>query len=412
MAREQKNKNDFAFREQLSSMARERMGVSEIGEMISLVVENGALSFGAGEPSADMFPKDQFRKAMDRAFCDSDIWGYHHDEFGLIDLREWIVDRMRTDDMLPAWAGAGNIILTNGGGEAMSLVAEALIDPGSLVLVESPTYTESLLTFRKQGAACVPAPSDDDGIIPGELARIASSRNARFLYTIPNFQNPSGRTTPLDRRVKILEILRDNDIALVEDDPYHYLSYDGLPPTSYIKLAGNDKRVVHCNSFSKIIAPGIRTGWAVIPDALVEIFRTLRVSSGLGRPLAVQKGIRYYLDDTDFDGRIKELCLEYGKRRKVMLDSVGKYLTPLGVRTNKPAGGFFIWADTPAGISAKDFAFYAVKEHKIGIIPGTAFYPAGDHAGDGSFRLSYAKVSTELIEDGMKRLAEAFRSYK
>jgi 2-aminoadipate transaminase len=392
-------------------MARERMGTSEIGEMISLVVENGALSFGAGEPSADMFPKDMIREAMDRAFRDSDIWGYHHDEFGLMELREWIIDRMARDGILPEWAKPENVMITNGGGEAMSLVTEALVDPGAIVLTESPTYTESLLTFRKQGAVCVLIPSDDDGIIPDELARVASSRRARFMYSIPNFQNPSGRTTPLDRRMKILKILRDNDIALVEDDPYHYLSYDETPPTSYIKLAGGDKRVIHCNSFSKIIAPGLRVGWAVIPDALIEIFRTLRISSGLGKPLAIQKGILNYLSTADFDGRIGELRREYSKRRDAMLASVEKRLTPLGISSNRPSGGFFIWAGTPRGVSAKKFAHYAVKEEKIGIIPGTAFYPSGTNAGDGSFRLSYAKVSTDIIDEAMQRLARAFQSY-
>ncbi|MDR3280462.1 MAG: PLP-dependent aminotransferase family protein [Synergistaceae bacterium] len=412
MSEMRKKQADFAFREQVSTMARERMGISEIGEMISLVLENGALSFGAGEPSADMFPKEQIRDAMTKAFGDSDVWGYHHDEFGLMELREWIAGRMSADDMLPAWADAANIIITNGGGEAMSLVTEALVDPGALVLVESPTYTESLLTFRKQGAVCVSIASDDDGIIPDELARVVSSRKARFLYTIPNFQNPSGRTTPLDRRLKILEILRDSDVALVEDDPYHYLSYDGCPLTSYIKLAGDDKRVIHCSSFSKIIAPGLRAGWAVIPDALIDIFCTLRISSGLGRPLAIQKGIWHYLSEVDFAGRVEALRAEYRGRRGVMLDSIEKHLTPLGIKTNRPAGGFFIWGNMPAGMSARKFAHYAVKEEKIGIIPGTAFYPSGEEAsGDGSFRMSYAKVSSDSIDEGMTRLARAFRVF-
>ena len=402
----------FAFREQLSCMARERMGVTEIGEMIALVVQNGAMSFGAGEPSADMFPKDGIRDAMDRAFREcSDIWGYHHDEFGLMELREWIARRMAEDGMSPSWVKPENIIITNGGGEAMSLVTEALVDPGSLVLVESPTYTESLLTFRKQGAVCVPVASDESGIIHEELARVVSSCRARLLYTIPNFQNPSGRTTPLGRRIKILEILRDNDIALVEDDPYHYLSYDGEPPATYLKLAGDDMRVVHCNSFSKIIAPGLRCGWAVIPNALTDIFGTLRVSSGLGRPLAIQRGILNYLEKEDFRARIEFLRGEYRARRGVMLGSIEKFLAPLGVKTNRPGGGFFIWADMLHGMSARQFAHYAVTEKKIGVIPGTAFYPSGEDKGDGSFRLSYAKVPAELIDEGMSRLADAFRSF-
>jgi 2-aminoadipate transaminase len=393
-------------------MARERLGVSEIGEMISLVARNGAISFGAGEPSADMFPKDEISSAMERTFRDrGDVWGYHHDDFGLMELREWITGRMDEDGMLPGWVRPDNVIVTNGGGEAVSLVAEALVDPGSRVLVESPTYTESLLTFRKQGAVCVPVPSDGDGIIPEALDRAVSSQSARFLYTIPNFQNPSGRTTPPDRRVKILEILSRHGAALVEDDPYHYLSYDGEPPASYIKLAGDDRRVIHCNSFSKVIAPGLRCGWAVIPDSLIGVITALRVSAGLGRPLAIQVGVLNYLEGIDFGERINYLRGEYRKRRSVMLESIGRRLTPLGVATNKPGGGFFIWADAAPGIDAREFARYAVTEKKIGVIPGSAFYPRGEGLGNNSFRLSYAKVPTDTIDEGMRRLADAFASF-
>lgn len=401
----------FTFKEQLSAMARERLGKTEIGEMIALVAENDAISFGAGEPSADMFPKELVREAVLRAFEEPDVWGYYHDDFGDEGLRAWIADRMAVDGMSPPWVSAEDILLTNGGGEAISLVSEALIDAGSLILTESPTYTESLLTFRKQGAVCVSVPSDGDGIIPEELAGLAASRRARFLYTIPNFQNPSGRTTPLERRLKILEILRAADIAIVEDDPYHYLSYDGEPPMSYLALAGDDRRVIHCNSFSKIIAPGLRTGWAVIPPSLSSVFSALRVSAGLGRPAVVQKGILNFLSGIDFRAYIGEIRGKYRKRRGVMLDMIEKYLTPLGIRTNVPKGGFFIWAESPRRIDTREFARGAVEREKIGIIPGCAFFPEGDRAGDRSFRLSYAKVPEDLMEEGMRRLAKAWNSF-
>jgi len=402
----------FAFREQLSTMARERVGLSEIGEIVSLAAKYRALSFGAGEPSADMFPKDDIREAMARAFRENDdIWGYHPDEFGLMELREWIASRMRQDGMAPDWMRPENVIITNGGGEAMNLIAEALVDPGSMVLVESPTYTESLLTFRKQGAVCLPVPSDDDGLIPEELARVASSRRARFLYTIPNFQNPSGRTTPLDRRVKILEILRDHGMALVEDDPYHYLSYDGEPPASYLKLAGDDKRVIHCNSFSKTITPGLRCGWAVIPPAMSEAISCLRICAGLGRPLVIQRGIINYLGGMDFSKRVSVLRDEYRKRRGAMLEAAARYLAPLGIKTNRPGGGFFIWAEAMPGVNTREFAHFAVREEHIAIIPGTAFYLKGEKDGFSSFRLSYSKVPTDSVDEGMKRLARAFQTF-
>jgi 2-aminoadipate transaminase len=399
----------------LSGASRERLGKSGIVEMISLIEKHGAVSFGAGEPSSDLFPAAEIAKAVADAFGDADVWGYYHDDYGDEGLRDWIASRMKADGIAPDWVDARNIMMTNGGGEAVSLVTAAFADPGSVILVESPTYTESLLTFRAAGAFCLPVPSDGLGIIPGKLADIVSSVPARFLYTIPNYQNPSGRTMPGERRAEVLEILRRAGIGLVEDDPYHYLGYDGEPPASFLKLADGDARVVYCGSFSKTIAPGLRVGWVVTPPYLADIFGSLRVSSGLGRPLVLQRGIARYLEKADFGGRISFLRAEYGKRRDCMASMCEKYLAPLGIRTNRPGGGFFVWGEVSPPALRKDFssgrfARWAVTNEKIGIIPGSAFYPS--EGGEDAFRMSYAKTGAGDIEDGVKRLARAFEKYR
>jgi 2-aminoadipate transaminase len=398
----------------LSVASRERLGKSGIVEMISLIEKHGAISFGAGEPSSDLFPRAEIAEAIAGALGDADVWGYYHDDYGDEGLRDWIASRMKADGIAPDWVDARNILMTNGGGEAMSLVTAAFVDPGSVVLVESPTYTESLLTFRAAGAFCLPVPSDDGGIIPEKLAGIVSSVPARFLYSIPNYQNPSGRTIPQERRAAVLEILRKAGIGLVEDDPYHYLGYDGEPPTSFLKLADKDARVIHCSSFSKTIAPGLRVGWAVIPPYLSDIFGAFRVSSGLGRPLAVQRGILRYLESIDFGERISFLRAEYRKRRDEMARACAMHLSPAGIRTNRPGGGFFVWGEVFPPERRKDFssgrfARWAVTNEKIGIIPGTAFYPS--EGGEGAFRMSYSKTRAGDIESGVKRLARAFEKY-
>ncbi|MDR1137107.1 MAG: PLP-dependent aminotransferase family protein, partial [Synergistaceae bacterium] len=364
----------------LSETSRKRLEKSGIGEMISLIEKYGAISFGAGEPSSEMFPRPAVAEAIAEAFGDIGVWGYYHDDYGDEGLRDWIASRMKADEVAPDWVGGRDILVTNGGGEAISLVTAAFVDPGSAVLVESPTYTESLLTFRAAGALCVPVPSDDFGIIPEALASIASSSSARFLYTIPNYQNPSGRTIPRERRAAILEIARKAGMGIVEDDPYHYLGYDREPPESFLRLADKDVRVIHCNSFSKTIAPGLRVGWAVIPPYLSDIFSALRVSSGLGRPLAIQRGILRYLESVDFGDRISWLRAKYRKRRDCMTLMCERYLAPLGVKTNFPDGGFFIWGEVSpsmcrSGFSSGRFARWAVMHEKIGVIPGPAFYP-------------------------------------
>jgi|ADurb_Gel_03_Slu_FD_contig_41_1053081_length_2602_multi_4_in_0_out_0_2 2-aminoadipate transaminase len=403
---------EFVFRDQLSVMAKERLEPSEIGEMIKLTIENDAISFTAGEPSPDIYPLDELKESFKDVFNETSLLAYYKDDFGLIELREWIADRMAVDGIAPEWVSKDNILLTNGAGEAIQLVSEALIDPGSIVLVESPTYTESLLTFRKQGAQCISVPSDDNGIVPEALEDVLSKRRVRFLYTIPNFQNPSGRTSPQERREEILRIVENYNVPILEDDPYHYLSYDRVPPDSYLKLAGEDKRVIHTNSFSKTVAPGMRCGWAVIPSSLIKQMNALRVSAGLTRAAIVQKGLVNYLKSIDFNERVNFLCDTYRVRRNGMMKAIADHLDPLGIKTNYPSGGFFVWAEVPFIDDVKSFARFAVVEKKIGIIPGSAFFTQDEaHKGNNSFRISFAKVSPEVAQDGMLRLADAFDNY-
>ncbi|NLT47662.1 MAG: PLP-dependent aminotransferase family protein [Clostridiales bacterium] len=393
-------------------MAKERLEPSEIGEMIKLTIENDAISFTAGEPSPDIYPLDELKESFKDVFNETSLLAYYKDDFGLIELREWIADRMAVDGIAPEWVSKDNILLTNGAGEAIQLVSEALIDPGSIVLVESPTYTESLLTFRKQGAQCISVPSDDNGIVPEALEDVLSKRRVRFLYTIPNFQNPSGRTSPQERREEILRIVENYNVPILEDDPYHYLSYDRVPPDSYLKLAGEDKRVIHTNSFSKTVAPGMRCGWAVIPSSLIKQMNALRVSAGLTRAAIVQKGLVNYLKSIDFNERVNFLCDTYRVRRNGMMKAIADHLDPLGIKTNYPSGGFFVWAEVPFIDDVKSFARFAVVEKKIGIIPGSAFFTQDEaHKGNNSFRISFAKVSPEVAQDGMLRLADAFDNY-
>lgn len=405
--------HDFDFRYQLSTMAKERLDPTEIGIMIKLAIKHNAISLTAGEPSADLYPTDELKSAFATMFDDLSLLGYAKEDYGLRELRDWITNRMRADGMIPDWVTSDNILLTNGAGEAIELVAETLIDPGCTVLVEAPTFTETLLTFRKQGANCVGVPSDDDGIIPEEFEKILKTRSVRFLYTIPNFQNPSGRTSPLERREAILDIARKYDIPIFEDDPYHYLSYDGEPPATYIKLAGDDRRVLHSNSFSKLVAPGVRCGWLVVPDAIIPHLNAFRVSAGLTRPAILQKGLHAYLSSTDFGKRVESLRAAYRERRDGMMRAIEKHLAPLGVRTNFPKGGFFIWGEADFIDDMASFARFAVEQKKVGIIPGCAFYTIDEAKNDRhSFRLSFAKVAPETADEGLRRLAEAFKEYR
>lgn len=401
----------YDFASALSAMARERLETSAIGEMIKLVTQHDALSFAAGEPSTELLPIDLFKKSFTGVFDDPAQLGYYWSDLGHIALRDWIVKWMKRDGLVPDWVSSDNIMMTCGSQEGISLAAEALIDPGSYVLVENPTYMETLLTFRKQGAVCIGVPIDEQGIIPEELEGILRKKTVRFLYSIPNFQNPSGYTATIERRRQILEILRKYNIPLVEDDPYHYLSYDGSPPPSYIKLADDDKRVVYLGSFSKILAPGIRCGWMIVPDSLMQKVISLRVNACLSLPILVQQGLFNMVIGLDMKKYTSNLSSLYRIRRDGILKALDTHLRDLGLLYNKPKGGFFIWGKLKVIDDMMDFARYSIVHEKVGFIPGSVFYVAGVED-TSSIRFSFAKVDEAEANEGAKRLAKAIRSYR
>jgi 2-aminoadipate transaminase len=401
----------YNFERALSSMARERLEVSEIGEMIRLVKKHGAISFTAGEPSADLLPAHQLKEAFADVFDDPSLLGYAGSVLGYPGLREWICGWMRSDGLLPDWAEAHDIMITCGSQEGISLAGEALIDPGAYVLVESPTYMEALLSFRKQGAVCVGVPTDDKGIVVESLEAILKSKNIRFLYTIPNFQNPSGNTASAERRAEVLDVLRRYDVPMLEDDPYHHLSYDGHTPPTYIELSGDDARVVYLGSFSKIVAPGIRCGWMIAPPSLMTRISSLRVNACLDLPSVTQRGLLNYLSRLDVKGHIEALNSVYRRRRDALLSALDRHLSGMGFRHNRPGGGFFIWGSVEDIADMTDFARYAVANEKVGVIPGSVFFAPGaeDNA---SIRLSFAKNDEALSEEGCIRLARAVKNYR
>ncbi|MDR1580831.1 MAG: PLP-dependent aminotransferase family protein [Synergistaceae bacterium] len=401
----------YNFERALSSMARERLEISEIGEMIRLVKHHGAISFTAGEPSADLMPALQLKEAFGDVFDDPSLLGYAGSVLGYPDLREWIRDWMRDDGLLPDWVVASDIMITCGSQEGLSLAGEALIDPGSYVLVESPTYMEALLSFRKQGAVCVGVPTDEHGIVVEPLETVLKSKNIRFLYSIPNFQNPSGYTASAERRIEVLDVLRKYDVPILEDDPYHHLSYDGETPPTYIKLSGGDARVVYLGSFSKIVAPGIRCGWMIAPASLMTRISSLRVNACLDLPSVLQRGLLNYLSRIDVKAHIEGLNSVYRRRRDALLSALDRHMGGMGFTHNRPGGGFFVWGNVDGIADMTDFARYAVASEKVGVIPGSVFFAPGA-ADQTSIRLSFAKNDEAQSEEGCIRLARAVKNYR
>ena len=267
----------------LSARAR-RLYDSDIQDMIELVHQNQALSFTAGEPSEDLLPLEKLRSSFAAAFDGGpEMLTYYHDSDGHEELRRWIASWMRKDGLIPSCLDWRQLMLTTGSHEGINITVEGLVDPGDAVAVEAPSYAEALLTFSKEGAVFFGLDMDSQGPLPKKLEILARGHHIKLLYTIPNYQNPSGTVTSPERRKEILDLAKKYDFLILEDDPYRHLYYDAPPPGSYLALPENDGRVIYLGSFSKLIAPGIRCGWMIASPELYEKFHQLRVTNDLNR---------------------------------------------------------------------------------------------------------------------------------
>ncbi len=251
---------------------------------------------------------------------------------------------------------------------------------------------------------------DDDGIFPDSFEEVARKHKPSILYTIPNFQNPSGAVTAVERRKAILEIARKYDIVILEDDPYRYVSFMEEVPKSYISLSGDDQRVIYLGSFSKLICPGIRCGWMVLPQEIVRKMTQLRHTLEISLPASLQhvvSGFCHQMDKAAYFGSLQKV---YRNRRDALVENLEKTMVPRGLAMNSPRGGYFLWASLPGIDNMRAFAEYAIKNHGISVTPGYIFFTEPGR-GEDTLRFSYAKISPEMAVEGSKRLAAAFDAY-
>jgi 2-aminoadipate transaminase len=396
----------------LGKRVTERIKPSAITEMMILVKKHKAISLTAGEPSSEMYPVDLLRETIERALKDPGILSYYPLSTGITELREWIAEWMKEDGLLPQSYGGENVIMTNGSQDGLNLVSEAFIEPGDVVLTESPTYPEALLAFGKEGARFVSVPVDRDGPIIEEMERVLSQNKVKLFYTIVNFQNPSGCVTTEERKKRILELASRYGFLIIEDDPYRYLRYEGEHEGSYIGLAQEEDRVIYLGSFSKIIAPGIRCGYMVLPSKIVGPMGELILATKLSLPAFLQKATWELLRNIDMKAHLAKLADTYRTRRDALHRFLQEKTVPHDMTYDLPKGGFFIWARVPWLKDSFDFAKYAVLEEKVGVVPGAAFYPDVLTADRSTLRLSFAKVPPETAEEAGERLGRALEKYR
>lgn len=317
-------------------------------------------------------------------------------------LREQICDVMALEGVV---ANPDDVVITVGSQQALDLITRIFVDPGDVVLAEAPSYVGALGTFKSYQASVAHVAMDEHGIQPDALrtaARAAAEggRPAKFLYTIPNFNNPSGICQTLERREQVLEAAREADILLVEDNPYGLLSLDAEPVRAIRSLDG--ERVLYLGSFSKTFAPGFRVGWVLAPHAVREKLVLAQESATLCPPVFSQFAVSAYLEHHDWKGQLRTFRGMYRERRDAMLEALAEHM-PAGATWTRPSGGFFVWLTLPPGLDSQAMLPRAVSA-RVAYTPGTAFY--SDGLGSRNIRLSFCFPTPERIREGIRRLAD------
>jgi 2-aminoadipate transaminase len=294
------------------------------------------------------------------------------------------------------------ILVTSGSLQGFVFLAERLVKPGTRVLVEATTYDRPLKILTRLGAEIVGVPMDENGLVPDELPE----GEFAFLYTIPTFQNPSGRTMSEDRRRRLADLARERGLLVLEDDPYGLVRYEGEPLPSVFELAAGD-RVAYCSSFSKTVAPGLRVGWFVLPAPLATELEALATSTYISPPYLTQATVLEFLRRDAFAPNLERVNGLLRERRDAMLEALDREM-PEDATWTRPEGGYFVWLDLPSGPPAAELLAQA-EEAGVTFIKGSDFY-AGGRGGEHSLRLAFSFVSPEEISDGVAVLGSLVRA--
>jgi 2-aminoadipate transaminase len=387
------------FADRMSQVPR-----SFIREILKVSLDPEIISFAGGLPNKEYFPVREIQRAAERVFTSrgADVLQYSNSE-GSMELRQHIAERYLRRHGFSIAPEA--ILITNGSQQGLDLLGKVVLNDGDGVLIEEPGYLgaiQSLSIFRPRFH---PVTVDEQGMDVAMLAEISRNVSAKFLYTVPNFQNPAGLTYTDEVRRQIAQIAEKDGFLIVEDDPYGELRFSGVAQKSFYHYL--PERTVLLGTFSKTIAPGFRIGWIVAPEPIREKLLIAKQAADLHTSSVCQEIIRQYLDDNDLDSHLQAIIAAYGLQCRTMVACVRKYLPP-AVKIIVPDGGMFLWGKLPAGLNSMALFDHAVRE-KVVFVPGDPFYTT--MVNTPTFRLNFSCAKPEVIEIGMQRLARAFASF-
>jgi 2-aminoadipate transaminase len=359
----------------------QRMGSSAIRELLKLTEQPDIISFGGGLPAPDVFPVDEFNEACDRVLRNHGAMALQYSTTeGYFPLREMIA---RHSARYGIKITPENVLITSGSQQALDLLGKIFIDPGDRILVESPTYLAAIQAWNAYGAEFISVPMDSDGMNTDQLEE-ALRAGPKFIYVLPNFQNPTGVTLSLDRRRKLLEMADQYGVPIVEDDPYGQLRYEGDHLPSIVVLDSHYRddttpcyrgNVIYLSTFSKTLAPGIRLGWVVAPPEVISKLVQAKQGADLHTATFNQLVAFEVARGGFLDRHIHTIRDVYGKRRDLMMAAMEREF-PSEVSWTHPEGGLFLWGTLPTYMDAKDL-LKTCLERKVAFVPGESFHPTG-----------------------------------
>lgn len=386
------------------SKRMDNMKASEIRELLKLTQKPEIISFAGGLPAPELFPVEAMKETLAKVM---DEYGKVALQYGptegLESLREKILERMakiKVENL-----SIKNILITSGSQQGLDFAAKAFINPGDVILCESPTYLGAINAFKAYEPKFVEIETDDDGMIIEDLERaLKENKNVKFIYVIPDFQNPSGRTMSIERRKGLIELANKYDVAVVEDNPYGELRFEGeiLPAIKHYDTEG---RVIFLGTFSKIFAPGFRIGWIAADEKILSKFVLIKQSADLQSATINQIAVAKFLEDYDIEAHIEKIKEVYKRRKELMLNTIEKEF-PKEIKVTNPDGGLFTWAVLPEHLNARELSIKALEKN-VAYVPGGSFFPNGGH--ENTLRINYSNMEDERIVEGVKRLGEVFR---
>ncbi len=386
-------------------MYAERVGglkSSAIREILKITSRPEVISFAGGLPAPELFPLKELEAASRRVFS---RYGHLALQYsiteGFIPLRNKIVESLsEARERLET----GNILITQGSQQGLDLLSKLYVDKGTVIFTENPSYLGALQSFCIFEANVVPIASDRDGIEIDALLKALACRRPSLIYLMPSFQNPTGASLSMERRRSLIEVVKEHDLIVIEDDPYGELIFEGERLPSLFELGGM-RNFVHLSSFSKTIAPGLRVAYIAADEETIRRLTLIKQGTDLQTNTLGQFLVDEYLESSDYRKHIETLRRTYKDRRDHMLSAMKKYF-PKSIKWNCPRGGMFLWAELPDGWDTREI-LHRCLDYQVAFVPGQEFFPDG--SGKNTMRLNYSNAVPEKIEEGVRRIGEVLK---